>query len=215
MKDSPSSEFYSQIAERQNLAKATQGRKRGTKSKKCTVPSDRLTEKQLRGLNGKVMSYHLSKPMRWQEFILMPMDIQEEYIMGLRKAFYASATDLMQMFGVSWMTIRNYIQENFTGFPITQGGRHKTAAERDAWLEFVDGCLVVAEKSAPVKHSAIDRNPPPAETTVDLPKMKTTNFSICYSGHIDPIEMTNSLRSILGVNNSWQVEITCTLKGEN
>lgn len=87
------------------------GKKNGSRSKKCTLPSDRLTPAQKRRLNGPVSTYNLSKPMNWIEFIQMPKDIQLEYLNTLVTNLKARRVDLCLMFGVSPATFDKYRKE--------------------------------------------------------------------------------------------------------
>lgn len=51
------------------------------------TPSDFMTKKQLRTLNGECKTYKLGAPMSWNEFSEMPDDLKAMYIKNLRKKF--------------------------------------------------------------------------------------------------------------------------------
>lgn len=87
------------------LAKNATKRKCGAKSKKCTLPSDYLTNKQIRERNGKIVSFNLNAPMTWSQYITLPDDIKKEYILTLRKKYNANQTVIAEMFGRAKATI--------------------------------------------------------------------------------------------------------------
>ena len=87
------------------LAKNATKRKCGAKSKKCTLPSDYLTNKQIRERNGKIVSFNLNAPMAWSQYITLPDDIKKEYILTLRKKYNANQIVLSEMFGRGKSTI--------------------------------------------------------------------------------------------------------------
>ena len=87
------------------LAKNATKRKCGAKSKKCTLPSDYLTSKQIRERNGKIVSFNLNAPMTWSQYITLPDDIKKEYILTLRKKYNANQKVIAEMFGCAESTI--------------------------------------------------------------------------------------------------------------
>lgn len=72
--------FVSDSREKKTIARGAAHRKGGSKSKKCTLPSDYLTEKQRKELNGAVESFDLKKFYTWAEFKALPADIQIEWM---------------------------------------------------------------------------------------------------------------------------------------
>ena len=89
------------------LAKNATKRKCGAKSKKCTLPSDYLTNKQICERNGKIVSFNLNAPMTWSQYIALPDDIKKEYILTLRKKYNANQTVIAEMFGRAKSTTSN------------------------------------------------------------------------------------------------------------
>lgn len=87
-------------------------KKNGSKSKKCSLPSDNLTQSQLNKKNGDVKSYNLKKPMTWQQFVSMPVDIQKQYVEKIIKRFNATPSQMAKMFGVVRSTVYTHFEEN-------------------------------------------------------------------------------------------------------
>ena len=79
--------------------------KRGSRSKRCSLPSDNLTPAQLKRRNGPVSTYKLDAPMRWDDFRAMPEDLQKQYLVGLVDSYKTTNEMLGEMFHVHWSTV--------------------------------------------------------------------------------------------------------------
>ena len=99
-------DFDFDIMEKKRIAQGARARKCGSKSRKCTLPSDYLTAAQKKGLNGKVSTYNLSGPMTYSKFRVMPDDLQKEYLLKLRNEMGASLTAIGKMMQCSPETVR-------------------------------------------------------------------------------------------------------------
>ena len=81
-------DFDYDVMQKKRIARGASRMKRGSKSKKCTLPSDYLTAAQKRRLNGPVSTYKLDEPMSLESFKAMPEDLQKQY-MELRSEYIA------------------------------------------------------------------------------------------------------------------------------
>ena len=63
-------DFDYDAMQKKRIARGAMHMKRGSKSKKCSLPHDGLTAAQLRRLNGPVSTYKMDEPMDWEGFIL-------------------------------------------------------------------------------------------------------------------------------------------------
>ena len=99
-------DFDFDIMEKKRIAQGARARKCGSKSRKCTLPSDYLTAAQKKGLNGKVITYNLSGPMTYSKFRVMPDDLQKEYLLKLRNEMGATLTAIGKMMQCSPETVR-------------------------------------------------------------------------------------------------------------
>ena len=99
-------DFDFDVMTKKRIARGAAARKCGSKSRRCTLPSDYLTDAQKKARNGKMSTYNLSKPMTYEQFKLMPRDLQREYLLKLRNDMHASARVIAQMFGCSYETVR-------------------------------------------------------------------------------------------------------------
>lgn len=94
-------EFDYDVYLKKRIARGYRNKKNGSKSKRCSLTSDGITQKQWRERNGEIMSYNLSEPMSWETFKTMPIDLQTEYIKGLRDKYGTTATDLAKFLAAS------------------------------------------------------------------------------------------------------------------
>ena len=103
-------DFDFDVMTKKRIARGAAARKCGSKSRRCTLPSDYLTDAQKKARNGKLSTYNLSKPMTYEQFKLMPRDLQREYLLKLRNDMHASTRVIAQMFGCSYETVRVVIR---------------------------------------------------------------------------------------------------------
>ena len=99
-------DFDFDVMTKKRIARGAAARKCGSKSRRCTLPSDYLTDAQKKARNGKMSTYNLSKPMTYEQFKLMPRDLQREYLLKLRNDMHASTRVIAQMFRCSDETVR-------------------------------------------------------------------------------------------------------------
>lgn len=206
------SDFEFDCMKKKQLAGQAKYRKRGSKSKKCSLPSDGMTQKQWKEKCGPVISYNPNKPMIWDDFKKLPTHIQAEYITNLQQKFGVTAVDLGKMFGVQALTVRKHADANNLGVEFPRG-HALSAAKKAEWEKFV--CPEQEESQAfvepddgddwPVEEST--DNPSPAQTEA----MKMKNFSLRFSGNIDVNMIANSLKWILGESSNGELEIICHL----
>ena len=98
-------DFDYDAMQKKRIARGASHMKRGSKSKKCTLPSDYLTAAQKRRLNGPVITYKLDEPMNWESFKAMPEDLQKKYILNLQETYQANNDMLGKMFGVTGVSV--------------------------------------------------------------------------------------------------------------
>lgn len=189
---------------RKRLAKQARYRKRGSKSKKCPMSTDHMTNKQWRERCGVVVSISLGKPVSWDNFKELSKATQEEYIKDLMDRYGANATSLAAMFGIRPLTVRRYIasRELDITFPV---GHSMNAEQRTAWKSFLGGADCEAEQESSPLSPATAKGQP---TT----PMSMNKFSLSFSGKIDVSMISNSLLHILGDNASGCIEIVCNLE---
>lgn len=127
-------DFDYDVYQKKRLARGYRNKKNGSKSKRCSLPSDRMTKKQWKERNSKVVSYNLNKPMSWVSFKEMPFDLQTEYINNLREKYGTTAADLGRFFDCDTSTITKYCKRNL-GFAFEVGQR-MSKKQKEMFAEF-------------------------------------------------------------------------------
>lgn len=206
---------YNAMKQKQ-IANGARNRKCGSKSKRCSLPSDHLSEREWRAKCGKMIAYRMNEPMTWDDFKALANSSQREYIEYLRDTYGATAVSLGEMFGVSPLTVRRVASRIGVEF---RKGQHMSKQKQTAWDRFISG-----EDTVMVDEPVLDALPqtfelPPVEAAQPLVKIeptpespaKMTRFSIRFDGRIDVAMIANSLLHILGENSNGVVEIQCEL----
>lgn len=94
--------FFDDLKDRKAPVASAAHKKNGSKSKKCSLPSDNLTPAQQRKLNGPVQSYELHKFMPYTEFKKMPTDLQQAHLDYIQRRFRLGAGTISKhVFGLS------------------------------------------------------------------------------------------------------------------
>ena len=93
-------DFDYDVLQKKRTAAGARHMKRGSRSKRCSLPSDNLTPAQLKRRNGPVSTYKLDEPMRWDDFKTMPVDLQKQYLTNLVETYGATNEMLGDMFYV-------------------------------------------------------------------------------------------------------------------
>lgn len=137
-------DFDYEVKQKKSLVPSARHRKGGSKSKKCYLPSDNLTEAQKRKLNGPVYTVKMDRPMTWEELRRLPDTLRRQYLTNLIDTYGASHRMLGEMLGVS----RTAVSHELNRLGISTTGNLKNAkqgprAERRKamWAAFCNGVV--------------------------------------------------------------------------
>ena len=189
-------EFDYEVRGRKQLARNACAKKNGSKSKKCSLPSDHMTKKEWNERCGKLMSYNLKKPMKWNEFKSMPEDLRKEYLQMLFNIFGVSVNRLAKMFECHGNSIHYFIKNHCPGITALKNGEYMTDEQVSIWDKFVetgdmpeekkteeDPVVVeetepeTAESEAPVEEAKEEVQMPDEETISEPVKPKRARVS--------------------------------------
>lgn len=135
-------DFDYDAMQKKRIARGASHMKCGSKSKKCTLPSDYLTDAQKRRLNGPVSTYKLDEPMSWESFKAMPEDLQKKYILNLQETYQANDKMIGKMFRKSDVTVGEYRKKLGINSIGKSKMTHDEVAVRDAkWDAFCNGVV--------------------------------------------------------------------------
>jgi len=182
-------------------------------TKRLTMPSDYMSEKERKALNGVVQSYQLNTPKTWEEFKSMPPVIQKDYLKGLIGVYNAKQYVIAKMFGIACPTFSKYCSRVFESKQLFPLKRQKfTEDDRKRWQHFLDGAFsgtanaeVQLQKEAILNEASHEE--PDGRRSLDSRKMIMSDFSLSFIGIIDPQGICNSLLQILGTESEGTIEI--------
>ena len=142
-------DFDYDVMQKKRIARGAAARKIGSKSRKCTLPSDYLTAAQKKARNGKMSTYNLNRPMSFAEFRAMPEDLQHEYATKLRDKYHASLAVVATMFGVAPETVRTAFNLCGVNTSVKMIMSREQAARWNEWLASASEAEAVEETPEP------------------------------------------------------------------
>lgn len=158
--------FRTDTAEKKRTARGSFNRRtHAGKGGRVKMPSDYMTKKERDKMNGEVQSYNLAKPMKWEQFKLLPDDIKREYITAIVRKYDPQQSAISQMPNVAPNTL--YMLCKRLGITFRHSGCDKS--RNDAFWAWVNGTNEVmqdvSEEPSPVAEIAtpIEQVMEPAE----------------------------------------------------
>lgn len=192
---------------KKRVASGAKHMKKGSKSKKCSLPSDALTEAQLRKRNGEVTNMNMGTPTSLKDFKKWPVDIQKEYLMKYINEFGCTIADLTQIFGCSYSAFRKHLSEIGFDTSVFSTGKRMSQENRfkfRQWLstyrpEFSDGEQINLDSAAVTKNE--ER---PSSTLMGTPRM-----CMDFTGLLNVHQIANTL---LSVANGKRVKVSVVIE---
>ena len=140
--------FRTDTAEKKRTARGSfNQRTHAGKGGRVKMPSDYMTKKERDKMNGEVQSYNLAKPMKWEQFKLLPDDIKREYITAIVRKYDPQQSAIAQMLNVAPNTL--YVLCKRLGITFRHSGCDKS--RNDAFWAWVNGTAEPARKAATEK----------------------------------------------------------------
>ena len=156
--------MISDSIEKKKIAHSSHNRKTHCgKGGRVKFPSDYLSKKELKAMNGDVKSYNLNRPMTWEEFRSMPQDLQIMYIKKLRNEFGVPDIVLSKAMGVC----KSSFSKAMRGLNLSLGksagatgkqwlNSEKTSKFYEYWNKFNKKEDAVEEDSVEEKNEAVE-----------------------------------------------------------
>ena len=221
-------DFDYDVKQKKQLARNAKYKKNGSKSKKCTLPSDYLSRKEKLKMNSEVKTYSMRVPYSWEEFKAMPLDIQREYLIHLRDTFSVKGPtickELFKTCGEHALRNYSYTHDNCFGGIFLKGSAHQTKEQAAAWKTFtseppsnpinrpsgrrVDALFAEYKKDRSVKVAAES----PAESAIEPQKVKVSTCSITLSGPADVDSLCKSINNILNAQSNGRKVVSFKFK---
>lgn len=146
--------FRRDVHDKKVTARSAFHKKNGSKSKKCSLPSDYMTKKERLAMNGDVTTINFNTRYDWKVFKKFSEDLQKEYILNIRERYSIGIPYFAKLFGVCDTTVFDHFKK--IGMPPAEKGMQPTRrqiAEFEDWLDnnSLDG------SGAPKKPSQIEK----------------------------------------------------------
>lgn len=167
--------MISDSIEKKKIAHSSHNRKTHCgKGGRVKFPSDYLSKKELKAMNGDVKSYNLNKPMTWEEFRSMPQDLQIMYIKKLRNEFGVPDIVLGKAMGVCKSSFSKAMKDLNLSLGKNAGakskqwiGSEKSFKFSEYWNRFKNKEDVVEEESIGDEAKVVEEMDNPEETSND------------------------------------------------
>ena len=207
-------DFEYDVMQRKRVAAGARHRKCGSKSRKCSLSTDHMTDKQWRERCGDIVEYQLAEPMAWNAFKALPPDIQKMYVDRIIEKYHATASDLSKVFGATSQTITKHLQQFGISFSPGKKMPKDLVDEFNAFLHKADRVDDVDEDGTSVIEIAKEQKLVPAVTPcVEMKRsgMTMTDFSLSFYGKYTPEMIHNSIAAMLPEGSDVSIEIRCCI----
>ena len=199
------------IKEKKQAGRGYYHKKNGSKSKKCHLPSDSLSKKEIEKMNGECKVYNFNKPMSYSNFCAMPVDLQIKYLETLRVKFGANQTEISKMMGVADTTLASHRAKFLDSKPVFKRYKH-SRLDVEAWNKFInEEKAVVAEKEEIANYDnkkVEDDNP---ADTAFLPYNKVASKADIANGSMNlkgkAEDIFRKMTDILGCENEYEIYV--------
>lgn len=196
--------FIETQRERKTTGRSARHRKSGANSKRCSLPHERLTAKQLRERNGEMQTYNLNKPMNWKLYKEMPDDLKKEYLIGLKLKHGARAMDVAEMFGVG----RSATSREITRLGIREYAEKPIKNMTPKWVAFINGTEKPQESVEPEAVSLPSEEINATQEPISAVKqakelLSVNNGQICFTG--EPTAVFEKMMQMLEPSNRYSI----------
>ena len=204
--------FHQTSKNAKRLARGAYAKKGGSRSKKCTLPSDKLSAKERKELNGKMSTYKMREPMTWKEFKALPDDLKKEYLQFLANEKRARSMDVAAMFGIAPPSFSNAMSKMFKGERFFGANGSKYADPK--WLAFI--AHKPSEDEPIPEHTEEPKAPesPPTRVKLDIEDdgSDLRNGYLCYIGK--PGAVFQRAFEVLDKDCKYQIQINFLKEAE-
>lgn len=183
--------YRQDVQQRGNIARSARSKRtHNGKGGRVRLPSDNMTEKELKKMNGEVKSYPLNKPMTWVQYKAMPDDIKEVYIKALRDKFGVPDCKIGEMMGVGKVAMSKEIKRIGLGHGEKHGGRRTW--DRDGFACWLNGVKVEAPVEEVEEEKEVPTAEPPKAEFFLVHNAVPTSGAMTFEGYTQDIVRTIS-----------------------
>jgi hypothetical protein len=131
------------------------------------LPSDFMSKKELKAMNGPVESFPMNSPMDWKKFKSMPDDLKVLYIKAIRNKYDAPDRYIADMFGIGIAMMAKEVKRLGISAGKTRCGKKKW--DKEGFLAWSNGVPVTIASANPVEEAPEAVEAPVARTEETAP----------------------------------------------
>lgn len=151
-------DFDYDIVQKKRIAHSAAKKKIGSKSKKCTLPSDYLSSAERKKLNGECKVYDWTKPVSWREFKEYPRDIKKECLSHFSKKWGCSSGMFCDMMNIPKSTWASHQNKHGLAHILVRQATRNDKEEFQKWLNsFKSDEVETAAEPAPVEVKTVEK----------------------------------------------------------
>lgn len=102
--------FISDVKEKKSVARS--GGKKGKSRRGCSLPSDNLSTKEKRQMNGDMVSISMDRPISYAKFQSLSAEVQKEYLQHVIDNHGGNTARIASMFGIEESQVKK-LRQNF------------------------------------------------------------------------------------------------------
>lgn len=125
--------FISDVKQRGSIARS--GGRKGKSRRGCSLPSDNLTTKEKRQMNGDMVSISMDRPMSYEKFQTLSREVQKEYIQNMTDNYCGTTARIADLFKIPESQVKKIRQD--LGI-ISRVSVSDIGSESVLWNEFMD-----------------------------------------------------------------------------
>ena len=138
-------DFDFDALQKKRIAGNARHMKNGSKSRRCSLPSDHMTHAQWKRRNGPVYTVSLNQPMSWDAFKCLTLDLQQAYIDAVQNRFGVPISRMStDLFDMSSSNLRLHCARMCLKFDGMKG-RVLTGSDLELWDNWCKG-ITTTEK---------------------------------------------------------------------
>ncbi len=170
------------------------------------MPSDSLSYKEKKELNGSVSTYEMDKPHTYYELLAFPADLRKEYIEGLVEKYSPSLNDFAKMLKVR----RDAVKSLLSNLGITHERGYKTAVQSFEWRRFMGEEQTTEQPTTVVEEKPVKA--PEAAVVFESPAYQAVYVELTLVGK--PLSVAQSIPKLLDPNKEYAFSIKISEKKE-
>lgn len=193
-------DFDFDALQKKRIAGNARHMKNGSKSRRCSLPSDHMTHAQWKRRNGPVYTVSLNQPMSWDAFKCLTLDLQQAYIDAVQNRFGVPISRMStDLFDMSSSNLRLHCARMGLKFDGMKG-KTLTGSDLELWDNWCKG-ITTTEKCEDSHESDVEKceEDPEIEEIVEgfkewsenllteaEPDFGLDELSAVFSGEFDP-----------------------------